>query len=43
MNDPTAQLASQFGQTAFRHGQEYLEQNVRQALYFYRGEVGEGC
>lgn len=28
MNDPTAQLASQFGQTAFRQGQEYLEQNV---------------
>jgi hypothetical protein len=28
MNDPTAQLASQFGQTAFKHGQEYLEQNV---------------
>lgn len=28
INDPTAQLASQFGQTAFRHGQEYLEQNA---------------
>lgn len=28
MNDPAAQLASQFGQTAFKHGQEYLEQNV---------------
>ncbi|KAK0613107.1 ER to Golgi transporter Yif1 [Bombardia bombarda] len=28
MNDPGAQLASQFGQTAFKHGQEYLEQNV---------------
>lgn len=28
MNDPAAQLASQFGQTAFRQGQELLEQNV---------------
>lgn len=28
MNDPAAQIASQFGQTAFRQGQEYLEQNV---------------
>lgn len=28
MNDPTAQLASQFGQTAFRQGQEYIEQSV---------------
>src|SRR5690606_14690963 len=28
MNDPTAQVAAQFGQTAFKHGQEYLEQNV---------------
>jgi hypothetical protein len=28
MNDPTAQVAAQFGQTAFRHGQEYVEQNV---------------
>ncbi|KAJ3524722.1 hypothetical protein NM208_g11945 [Fusarium decemcellulare] len=27
MNDPTAQVAAQFGQTAFRHGQEYMEQN----------------
>lgn len=29
MNDPTAQVAAQFGQTAFKHGQEYVEQNVR--------------
>lgn len=28
MNDPTAQVAAQFGQSAFKHGQEYLEQNV---------------
>ncbi|KAK3693606.1 YIF1-domain-containing protein [Podospora appendiculata] len=28
INDPAAQLASQFGQTAFKQGQEYLEQNV---------------
>ncbi|KAL2019579.1 hypothetical protein VTK56DRAFT_9476 [Thermocarpiscus australiensis] len=28
ISDPTAQLASQFGQTAFRQGQEYLEHNV---------------
>ena len=29
MNDPTAQVAAQFGQTAFKQGQEYVEQNVR--------------
>ncbi|KAK3935674.1 transport protein Yif1 [Diplogelasinospora grovesii] len=28
MNDPAAQIATQFGQTAFRHSQEYIEQNV---------------
>ncbi|KAK0737524.1 YIF1-domain-containing protein [Apiosordaria backusii] len=28
MNDPAAQIASQFGQTAFRQGQDYLEKNV---------------
>ncbi|UZP37760.1 hypothetical protein NXS19_005576 [Fusarium pseudograminearum] len=28
MSDPTAQVAAQFGQTAFRHGQEYVEQNL---------------
>ncbi|EAQ89643.1 hypothetical protein CHGG_06262 [Chaetomium globosum CBS 148.51] len=28
INDPAAQIASQFGQTAFRQGQEYIEQNV---------------
>lgn len=28
MNDPTTQMAAQFGQTAFKHGQEYIEQNV---------------
>jgi hypothetical protein len=28
MNDPTAQVAAQFGQTAFNKGQEYVEQNV---------------
>ncbi|CAH0016758.1 hypothetical protein V2G26_016996 [Clonostachys chloroleuca] len=28
MNDPTAQVAAQFGQTAFKHGQEYVEQNL---------------
>lgn len=29
MNDPTAQIAASMGQNAFKHGQEYLEQNVR--------------
>ncbi|OAA72146.1 Hrf1 [Cordyceps fumosorosea ARSEF 2679] len=28
MNDPTAQVAAQFGQTALKHGQEYVEQNI---------------
>jgi hypothetical protein len=28
MNDPAAQLATQFGQTAFKQGTQYLEQNV---------------
>lgn len=31
MNDPAAQLATQFGQTAFKQGQEYFEQNVKPA------------
>lgn len=29
LNDPTAQLASQFGQSAFRHGQEVIEQSMQ--------------
>lgn len=29
MNDPAAQVAAQFSQSAFKHGQEYVEQNVR--------------
>ena len=29
MNDPAAQVAAHFSQTAFKQGQEYLEQNVR--------------
>lgn len=36
INDPAAQLATQFGQSAFRQGQEYFEQNVsshHQSLY----------
>lgn len=32
MNDPAAQLASQFGQTAFKQGTQYLEQNVSSPL-----------
>lgn len=28
MNDQTAQMGLQVGQTAFKHGQEYVEQNV---------------
>lgn len=28
MNDPAAQVAAHFSQTAFKQGQEYLEQNV---------------
>jgi hypothetical protein len=28
MNDQTAQMGFQVGQTAFKHGQEYVEQNV---------------
>lgn len=34
MSDPTAQVAAQFGQTAFKHGQEYVEQNVRDRFDF---------
>ncbi|PHH77780.1 hypothetical protein CDD80_204 [Ophiocordyceps camponoti-rufipedis] len=33
MNDPAAQVAAQFGQTAFKHGQEYVEQNVPLGRY----------
>lgn len=29
INDPTAQMGFQVGQTAMRAGQEYMEQNVR--------------
>lgn len=32
MNDPAAQLATQFGQTAFKQGTQYLEQNVGSLL-----------
>lgn len=32
MNDQTAQMGFQVGQTALKHGQEYVEQNVRFAL-----------
>ncbi|KAK4673772.1 Protein transport protein yif1 [Podospora pseudopauciseta] len=32
MNDPTAQIATQFGQTAFRQGQDYLEKNVNRLV-----------
>lgn len=28
INDPAAQVAAQLSQTAFRQGQEYMEQNV---------------
>jgi hypothetical protein len=28
MTDPTAQMGFQVGQTALKHGQEYVEQNV---------------
>lgn len=28
INDPTAQIGLQVGERAFRHGQEYMEQNV---------------
>lgn len=28
INDPTAQMGFQVGQTALKHGQEYMEQNV---------------
>lgn len=34
INDPAAQLASQFGQTAFRQGQEYIEQNVSSLSHY---------
>lgn len=32
MNDQTAQMGFQVGQTALKHGQEYVEQNVRGSL-----------
>lgn len=35
MNDPTAQVAAQFGQTAFKQGQEYVDQTVRHCLRFH--------
>lgn len=44
MNEPTAQFAAQFGQSAFKHGQEYLEQNVSwscEITISHRGAGGE--
>jgi len=38
MNDPAAQVAAHFSQTAFKQGQEYLEQNV---CLLDRAEAGE--
>ena len=29
MNDPTAQMGFQIGQSALKHGQDYVDQNVR--------------
>jgi hypothetical protein len=33
INDPTAQMGFQVGKTAMAAGQEYMEQNVRTAIY----------
>jgi protein transport protein YIF1 len=32
INDPTAQMGFQVGQTALKHGQEYVEQNVSSTI-----------
>lgn len=32
MNDQTAQMGFQVGQTALKHGQDYVEQNVHESL-----------
>lgn len=40
LNDPTAQFAAQFGQSAFKHGQEYLEHNVSVKTAWCRGAAG---
>lgn len=34
MNDPAAQVAAHFSQTAFKQGQEYVEQNVGSLPFF---------
>jgi protein transport protein YIF1 len=34
MNDPTAQFAASMGQNAFKHSQQYLEQNVNRWVNF---------
>ena len=34
MNDPTAQMGLQMGQSAKKVGQEYVEQNVRAILTY---------
>ncbi|KAK6075785.1 ER to golgi transport protein yif1 [Seiridium cupressi] len=34
INDPTAQIAASMGQNAFKHGQEYFEQNVNRWVNF---------
>lgn len=33
MTDPTAQMGFQVGQTALKHGTEYVEQNVSGHIY----------
>lgn len=33
MNDPSAQMASQIGKTAFITGSHYMEQNVRNSMH----------
>jgi protein transport protein YIF1 len=39
MNDPAAQVAAHFSQTAFKQGQEYVEQNVGCCHVTYRDDM----
>jgi hypothetical protein len=41
MNDQTAQMGFQVGQTALKHGQEYVEQNVSAPEYL-SGNITDG-
>ena len=41
MNDGTAQMGFQIGKSAMNAGQEYMEQNVSQRLFYGRNQSSD--